>query len=153
MKIIFIIPVFLICSCTSYKYENKNELQKLIGLEIPSYKIVDSKMTHSARFDSEKTTKVTIKFNNKIDSNTYKTLDSLCSLPFQNNPNVSSSYFYSSVEAAQRCLVNDYSEEMKLIFNEGSLGIYLKETTDLIQISRRSLMKIHNFIMDRITNL
>ena len=50
-------------------------------------------------------------------------------------------------------LVNDYSEEMKLIFNEGSLGIYLKETTDLIQISRRSLMKIHNFIMDRITNL
>ena len=50
-------------------------------------------------------------------------------------------------------LVNDYSEEMKLIFNEGSLGIYLKETNDLIQISRRSLMKIHNFIMDRITNL
>ena len=47
---------------------NKNELQKLIGLEIPSYKIVDSKMTHSARFDSEKTTKVTIKFNNKIDA-------------------------------------------------------------------------------------
>ena len=46
MKILFIIPVLLIYSCTSYKYENKNELQKLIGLEIPSYKIVDSKMTH-----------------------------------------------------------------------------------------------------------
>ena len=103
MKILFIIPVLLIYSCTSYKYENKNELQKLIGLEIPKYKIIGSKMTHSARFDYEKTTKVTIKFNNKIDSNTYKTLDSLCSLPFENNPNVSSSYFYRSVETPQRC--------------------------------------------------
>ena len=40
------IPVFLICSCTSYKYENKNELQKLIGLEIPKYKIIDSIVLH-----------------------------------------------------------------------------------------------------------
>jgi hypothetical protein len=44
------IPVFLICSFTSYKYEKKNELQKLIGLEIPKYKIIDSNMTHSAMF-------------------------------------------------------------------------------------------------------
>jgi hypothetical protein len=128
MKILFIIPVLLIYSCTSYKYENKNELQKLIGLEIPSYKIVDSKMTHSARFDSEKTTKVTIKFNNKIDSNTYKTLDSLCSLPFQNNPNVSSSYFYSPVETAQRCWTK--TDDVYRYYRITDFGEYFLDSRD-----------------------
>lgn len=128
MKIIFVIPVILIYSCTSYKYENKNELQKLIGLEIPKYKIIDSKMTHSARFDSEKTTKVTIKFNNKIDSNTYKTLDSLCSLPFQNNPNVSSSYFYSSVETAQRCWTK--TDDVYRYYRITDFGEYFLDSRD-----------------------
>lgn len=42
-------------------------------------------------------------------------------------------------------LVTDYSPEMKIIYNEKSLGIFLKETRDLIQISRGSIIDIHEF--------
>lgn len=42
-------------------------------------------------------------------------------------------------------LVTDYSPEMKIIYNEKSLGIYLKETRDLVQISRSSIIEIHEF--------
>jgi hypothetical protein len=42
-------------------------------------------------------------------------------------------------------LVTDYSPEMKIIYNERSLGIYLKETRDLVQISRGSIIDIHEF--------
>jgi hypothetical protein len=42
-------------------------------------------------------------------------------------------------------LVTDYSPEMKIIYNEKSLGIFLKETRDLVQISRGSIIDIHEF--------
>ncbi|WP_346855419.1 hypothetical protein [uncultured Draconibacterium sp.] len=45
-------------------------------------------------------------------------------------------------------LVTDYSPEMKFIYNERSLGIYLNETMNLIQIGRDDLIKIHEFFFD-----
>ncbi|TXD82218.1 hypothetical protein ESY86_15415 [Subsaximicrobium wynnwilliamsii] len=45
-------------------------------------------------------------------------------------------------------LVTDYSPEMKFIYNERSLGIYLKETMNLIQIGRGNLINIHEFFFD-----
>jgi hypothetical protein len=42
-------------------------------------------------------------------------------------------------------LVTDYSPEMKFIYNERSLGIYLKETKNLIQIGRGDIVTIHEF--------
>ena len=45
-------------------------------------------------------------------------------------------------------LVTDYSSEMKLIYNEKSLGIFLKETKDLVQIGRGDLIKIHEFFFE-----
>jgi len=45
-------------------------------------------------------------------------------------------------------VVTDYSEEMKLIYNERSLGIFLKETSDLVQIGRSEIIKIHDFFFD-----
>ncbi len=41
---------------------------------------------------------------------------------------------------------NDYSDEFKVVFNEKSLGIYVKETSDLVQISRGALIKAHEFL-------
>ncbi|MAZ72337.1 MAG: hypothetical protein CMC70_04235 [Flavobacteriaceae bacterium] len=41
--------------------------------------------------------------------------------------------------------VRDYNEMMKLIYNERSLGIYLKETSDLVQIGRGDIIDIHEF--------
>ena len=45
-------------------------------------------------------------------------------------------------------VVTDYSDEMKFIYNERSLGIFLKETRDLVQIGRSEIIKIHEFFFD-----
>jgi hypothetical protein len=45
-------------------------------------------------------------------------------------------------------LVTDYSPEMKFIYNERSLGIYLKETMNLVQIGRGDIIKIHEFFFE-----
>jgi len=44
-------------------------------------------------------------------------------------------------------VVSDYSEDMKLVYNERSLGIFLKETKDLVQIGRSEIIKIHEFFL------
>ena len=45
-------------------------------------------------------------------------------------------------------VVTDYSDMMKLLYNERSLGIYLKETMDLVQIGRGDIIKIHDFFFE-----
>ncbi|WP_299252901.1 hypothetical protein [uncultured Lacinutrix sp.] len=45
-------------------------------------------------------------------------------------------------------VVTDYSSDMKLLYNERSLGIFLKETNDLVQIGRGDIIKIHDFFFD-----
>ncbi len=45
-------------------------------------------------------------------------------------------------------LVTDYSPEMKFIYNERSLGIFLKKTGNLVQIRRGSIIEIHEFLID-----
>ncbi len=45
-------------------------------------------------------------------------------------------------------VVTDYSSKMKLLYNERSLGIFLKETSDLVQIGRGDIIKIHDFFFD-----
>lgn len=41
--------------------------------------------------------------------------------------------------------VSDYNDLMKLVYNERSLGIYLKQTSNLVQIGRGDIIKIHDF--------
>jgi len=43
-------------------------------------------------------------------------------------------------------VVTDYSQDIKLIYNERSLGIYLKGTSDLVQIRRSTIIEIHDFL-------
>ena len=45
-------------------------------------------------------------------------------------------------------LVTDYSPKMKLVYNERSLGIFLKSTNDLVQISRGGIIEIHEFFFE-----
>lgn len=42
-------------------------------------------------------------------------------------------------------VVTDYSSDMKLLYNERSLGIFLKETRDLVQIGRGDIIDIHEY--------
>ncbi len=44
--------------------------------------------------------------------------------------------------------VQDYNEMMKLIYNERSLGIYLKATENLVQIGRGDIIDIHEFFTE-----
>ncbi|WNH09904.1 hypothetical protein [Thalassobellus suaedae] len=45
-------------------------------------------------------------------------------------------------------VVTDYSPEMKLLYNERSLGVFLKETRDLVQMGRGDIIDIHEFFFD-----
>jgi len=42
-------------------------------------------------------------------------------------------------------VTTDYSDEMKLIYNENSLGIFIKKTQDLVQMRRSTLIDIQEF--------
>lgn len=44
--------------------------------------------------------------------------------------------------------MTDYSDIMKILYNEKSLGIYLKKTKNLVQIGRGDIIEIHNFLVD-----
>jgi hypothetical protein len=43
-------------------------------------------------------------------------------------------------------LVTDYSSEMKLIYNEKTLGIFLKNTENLVQMGRSAIIETHEFL-------
>lgn len=43
-------------------------------------------------------------------------------------------------------LTSDYSDEFKIVFNERSMGLYLKATRDLIQVRRKAIIKAHEHL-------
>lgn len=43
-------------------------------------------------------------------------------------------------------LTSDYSDEFKIVFNESSMGLYLKATRDLIQVKRKAIIKAHEHL-------
>jgi hypothetical protein len=46
-------------------------------------------------------------------------------------------------------LVTDYSDEMKLIYNEKSLCVFLKKTGNLVQMGRDDVIKTHEFYFSK----
>tara|TARA_B100000780_G_C20983117_1_gene392946 strand:- start:80 stop:226 length:147 start_codon:yes stop_codon:yes gene_type:complete len=46
-------------------------------------------------------------------------------------------------------VVTDYSDRLKLIYNERSLGVFLKETRDLVQIGRGDIIEIQEFFFNK----
>ncbi len=46
-------------------------------------------------------------------------------------------------------LSSDYSDEFKVVFNEKSLGLYLKETQNLVQVRRKSIIKAHEHLNEK----
>jgi len=46
-------------------------------------------------------------------------------------------------------LVTDYSPEMKLIYNEKTLGIFLKKTENLVQMGRSAVIDTHEFLFQK----
>ena len=44
-------------------------------------------------------------------------------------------------------VVTEYSDMMKLLYNDRSLGIYLRNTQNLVQIGRGDIIKIHDYLL------
>jgi hypothetical protein len=89
------------------RYEDRSEIQRIIGVGIPKFKIVESKLIHYQDFDFEFEVQSKIEFDTPPDLNFFNTLDSICSLPVPTKPNENSSYFYYGIESIQRCWSKD----------------------------------------------
>jgi hypothetical protein len=106
MKQIFLlIFITLFCShCTNTnRYEQRTEIQKIIGVKIPEFKVVDSRIIQKNNFDYESKTQCIIEFKKKPEDNLYIILDSICNLTIPSEPNENSSYFYYGLESVNRC--------------------------------------------------
>ncbi len=56
--------------------------------------------------------------------------------------------FYKKMEEDMYLTV-DYSDDMKLVYNERSLGIFLKKTGNLVQIRNAELIKTHEYLFEQ----
>jgi hypothetical protein len=45
-------------------------------------------------------------------------------------------------------VVTDYSTKFRLLYNERSLGVFIKKTRNLVQIGRGDIIKIHDFLLE-----
>jgi hypothetical protein len=89
------------------RYEDRNEIQRIIGVGIPKFKIAESKLIHYQDFDFEFEVQSKIEFDTPPDVKFFNTLDSICSLTIPIKPNENSSYFYYGIESIQSCWSKD----------------------------------------------
>lgn len=91
----------------SKRYENRIEMQRILGVEVPKFSIVSSEIQHLNGFDSEIKVKCILEFKSLPDDKFYKKLDRICSLPIPKAPNKNSSLFYYGLENIDRCWSKD----------------------------------------------
>jgi energy-coupling factor transporter transmembrane protein EcfT len=93
-----------ILSKYSERYENRSEIERIIGIEIPKFEIVDSKVKHlSNRGDSEFEIETIIEFDELPSSKLFKNLDSIITIPIPKELTDYSSYFYYGLESIRIC--------------------------------------------------
>ena len=106
----------------SKRYENRTEIQRIIGVEIPKFKIVDSKLIHlNERGDFEFEVQTTIEFKELPDDKLFEKLDSIIIITIPQEPNENSSFFYYGLENIYRCWSKDgnkYEYERNTDFGE-----------------------------------
>jgi len=105
----------------SKHYESRTEIQRIIGVEIPKFKIVDSQLKHLRQFDFEFEVHTTIEFIELPDDKFFTMLDSICKLPVPQKPDENSSYFYYSLDNIYSCwskVGNEYKYDRNTDFGE-----------------------------------
>ncbi|MEI8045797.1 MAG: hypothetical protein WCI92_00355 [Bacteroidota bacterium] len=103
------------------RYENRKEIQNIIGVEIPKFKVVDSRLIYMHGIDFEFEVQSKIEFETFPDDNLFGELDSICRLQVPQEPNKSSSFFYYSLECIGRCWEkngNEYKYSRETDFGE-----------------------------------
>jgi hypothetical protein len=105
----------------SKHYENRTEIQRIIGVEIPKFKIVDSQLKHLNQGDFEFEVYTIIEFNELPDNKLFDMLDSVIKIPIPQEPDENSSFFYYGLENIYRCWSKDgnkYEYERNTDFGE-----------------------------------
>jgi energy-coupling factor transporter transmembrane protein EcfT len=87
----------------SDRYENRKEIQNIIGVKIPKFEVISSDLVHIKDFDFEFETQCIIEFKNMPDDKFYQTLDDICELPIPTPVDENSSFFYYGLESTDRC--------------------------------------------------
>lgn len=133
----------------SKHYENRTEIQKILGVEIPKFKVVDSQLKHLNEFDFEFEVQSTIEFNTPPDHNFYTMLDSICTLPVPQEPNINSSYFYYGLENIYSCWSKD-DNKYEYVRNTdfGEQFLHSKDayfSFEIIKGSKTALIKYGNY--------
>lgn len=49
--------------------------------------------------------------------------------------------------SGDRYLVSDYNDDYKIVFNEKSFGLFIKDTWDLVQMRRATVINVHSFLI------
>jgi len=92
----------------SSKYEDQDEIEAIIGVELPDFDIIKSKLDESKGFNYEFTKTCDIEFEEQPDLKFYQILDSFCTLPIPDKiENKSTSLFYQGVEGVFHCWLKD----------------------------------------------
>ena len=60
------------------RYENREEIESITGINIPEFSVDSSKITHMSQFDFEFTSEAVLRFKTPIGNKTFHYLDSLC---------------------------------------------------------------------------
>ena len=89
----------------SERYENKSEIESIMGVEIPDFVIVESKIKHSRSHFFEIETRIL--FHEFPSSKLFKTLDSIITIPVPKELTDQSSYFYYGLESISSCWSKD----------------------------------------------
>jgi hypothetical protein len=92
----------------SSKYEDQDEIEAIVGVELPNFDIIKSKLDESKGFNYEFTKTCNIEFEEQPDLKFYQILDSFCTLPIPDKiENKSTSFFYHGVESDLSCWNKD----------------------------------------------
>jgi energy-coupling factor transporter transmembrane protein EcfT len=113
LVIIIIVSVFFVSSFKSNDedihkryselYENKTEIQRIIGVEIPEIKNKDSKLILYNDFNGEFEIQTTIEFLTFPDKKFYVMLDEICNLHIPKELDENSAFFNSSFSSISHC--------------------------------------------------
>ncbi len=87
----------------SKRYEKKTAIEKIIGVEIPKFKVIDSDLTSFRPVDFEFNIETAIEFTTLPEDKFFNTLDSICMLPFPQVPHYNPSFFYTFGDVLFRC--------------------------------------------------
>lgn len=76
------------------RYENRAEIQRIIGVEIPDFSVLESDLTHLTDFDFEFEVQATVEFTELPNSKIFDILDSIIKLPVPDRIDPSSSFYF-----------------------------------------------------------